>query len=92
MCEVCDEIILRDSFYSPKDYLNCIGYITELINSKKYVIIEQTCPLHDVITPKGFWAGDIIHHKIKCVKCGERFYVDVDTYHGCGGFRRDVHP
>lgn len=88
MCECCSEIVLRDSFYSPQDYLNCLNYIKTLITDKKFVIVKQTCDLGCVKNENDCWVGDIIVHEIKCKKCGKHYIVHCDTYHGHGDFSR----
>ena len=88
MCEICKEVILRKTFYSDKDYLNCLAYIADLINSGKYILVDQTCPVDMVKSPDGCWVKDIIHHKIKCANCGDSFLAWADTYHGRGGFEK----
>jgi hypothetical protein len=40
MCYNCDDIVLRDSFYSPEDYLNCLKYIQELIDAGHFTLAE----------------------------------------------------
>ena len=89
MCEMCQGIILRDSFNSDKDYLNTLEYITRSVKAGKFVIIEQTCSLDGVKKPDGCWVDDVIRHKIKCVNCGECFILWADTYHGRGGFIKE---
>lgn len=89
MCKVCKDVILRESFYSPNDYLACLTYISDLIDSGKYAIIEQTCPIDAVKKADGHWVNDYIKHKIKCINCGELFLVWTDTYHGRGGFTKE---
>ena len=39
---------LRDSFYSPVDYLNCLGYLQELIKAGRCKLIEKSCDLDKV--------------------------------------------
>ena len=87
MCEVCSEITLRDEFYSPQDYLNCLNYISELLASNQFCIVNQTCSIKDVKDKSGCWVNDFIYHKIKCENCGKHFEAHANTYHGGGGFR-----
>lgn len=87
MCGNCDDIILRESFYSPKDYLDCLAYIQELLNTGKFVLVENTCDLDKVKDVNGCWIYDLINHEIKCKKCGKQFTCFMDTYHGIGSFR-----
>jgi len=87
MCENCKDIILRDSFYNPNDYLNCLEYIRELICADKFTLIRKTCDLNSVKDSSGHWSSDIIKHTLQCNKCGKHFVCFCDTYHGSGSFR-----
>ena len=89
MCDKCNDVVLRERFYSIKDYLNCLGYISELIDSGKFEIVEQTCSTDAVKNENGCWVDDIIRHKIICKNCGELFLAWADTYHGCGRFTKE---
>lgn len=64
MCENCLDIILRDSFYLPQDYLNCLDYIKSLVAGGKYKMVKQTCDLDNIKNEKGCWVDDIISHEI----------------------------
>jgi hypothetical protein len=88
MCEFCSEITLRDNFYSPQDYLNCLDYISELLSKKRFFIVSQTCDIKSVKKENGCWEYDIIEHKIKCQNCGNIFKAHANTYCGGGGFRK----
>ena len=89
MCEKCKDTILRKEFYSPRDYMNCLEYIAELIASGQFIMVEQTCPLNAVQDKNGCWFRDNIRHKIVCNDCGEWFLAWADTYHGRGGFKKE---
>jgi hypothetical protein len=84
----CNNIILRDSFYSPKAYLNCLAYIEELLNTGKFVLIEKSCDIDKTKDENGYWIDDLIHHVIQCKKCGNYFNCVTDTYHGRGSFTK----
>jgi len=88
MCEYCSDIILRDYFYSPQDYLNCLEYIKSLIAGGNFKMIKQTCDLDKMQDENGCWADDIITHEIRCKKCGKRYIAFADTHHGGGGFSK----
>lgn len=91
MCEICKDIdiILRNSFYSPRDYLNCLHYIEELVDSGAFILESGTCALDKVTNERtGCWVDDIITHVICCKACGQAFTCSCDTYHGRGGFRK----
>lgn len=86
MCKNCKDIILRDSFYSSEDYLNCLDYIHDLIDTGCFNLIKKTCDLDKVIDMKGTWNSDIIEHIVQCAKCRKQFICFSDTYHGRGSF------
>lgn len=87
MCENCKEIILRDSFYSAVEYLNCLEYIQELIETGRFILVKKTCDLDRVKDENGHWNDDIIEHIVQCVQCGKQFLCFSDTYHGHGSFK-----
>ena len=70
MCDNFNIIILRDFFYSPKDYLNCLEYIQELLDTGKFILVEKSFDLGKVQDEKGCWIDDLISHVIRCKKCG----------------------
>lgn len=86
MCRNCQEIILREAFYSPRDYLNCLSYIGELVDSGAFVLEHADCDLDKVKGEDGCWVDDVIAHVIRCGVCGQAFTCSCDTYHGKGGF------
>lgn len=86
MCEVCQKVILRKEFRSPQDYLNCLNYLQELIESGDFVLESGTCDLDKVKGPDGCWVDDIIGHVIRCKSCGQAFTCSVCTYRGGGSF------
>ncbi len=86
MCEKCKEIRTIKYFYSPKEYLQCLSYIDELINSGEYMIVSQTCEIERVRDDTGKWQDDIIEHVISCKKCGRIFKCTANTYRGGGSF------
>lgn len=84
MCEYYQNIQLWKKFDSPEIYLECIEYISQLVESGDFKFIEEisTCPLNQVKTEKG-WV-----HMIKCRHCGQFFTCVVNTYRGSGSFRK----
>lgn len=86
MCDNCKDIILREHFYSPRDYFNCLAYIKSLIKEDKFTLIQATCPIDNVKDEDGVWYSDIIFHTIQCNKCKQSFECFADTYHGGGSF------
>lgn len=89
MCNYCYNIQLWKKFDSPKEYLDCIEYINQLIENGNFELIkeESTCSLNQVKTEKG-WADEIMVHIIRCKHCGQIFTCVVNTYRGSGSFRK----
>lgn len=89
MCNYCCNIQLWKKFDSPKEYLECIEYINQLIGNGNFELIreESTCSLNQVKTEKG-WADEIMVHTIRCKHCGQIFTCVVNTYRGSGSFRK----
>ncbi len=88
MCEVCKKVVLREAFRSPKDYLNCLAYLRELVDSGEFTLEPGPYGLDEVKDEEGRWRDDIISHVIRCNACGQAFSCGCDTYHGRGGFRK----
>lgn len=89
MCQFCQNIQLWKKFDSPKNYLECIEYISQLVESGNFEFIEEksTCPLNQIKTEKG-WADEIMVHVIRCKYCGKIFACVVNTYRGSGSFKK----
>ena len=88
MCEHCQDIILKKSFYTPKDWLDCLEYIKCLVNYGDYEFVEATCDIDRVRNENGAWADDVISHTIQCKKCGQNFICYANTYRGGGSFTK----
>ena len=88
MCDNCKGTILRDSFYSPQDYMDCLDYIKQLIDSSKFNLTDGNCAIDKVKNDGGYWVDDIIFHVICCNSCGKSFSCSVNTYRGSGSFKR----
>lgn len=85
-CENCQDIVLRKSFHSKQDWLNCLEYIKELIKNENYELVESTCDFDNIRYEDGKWSNDEFRHVIKCKCCGKRYLCYVNTYRGGGGF------
>ena len=86
VCENCQDLVLRKSFYSKQDWLNCLEYIKELIVSESYELVESTCDFNNIRNADGEWSKDEFRHVIKCKCCGKRYLCCANTYRGGGGF------
>ncbi len=86
MCFICDRVKKIEKFSSSDDYLDCLGYIQKLVNSKDFRFTQISCPTSMVYDERGFWVDDILIHIIRCNNCGQKFICECDTYHGRGSF------
>lgn len=84
-CKNCHNIVLRKSFYSKQDWLNCLEYIKELRGNENYELVESTCGFENIRNANGEWSKDEFRHVIKCKCCGKRYLCYANTYRG-GGF------
>jgi len=92
MCANCSDIILREKkdggICSQQDYMNCLNYIQQLIDAKRFVLVFASCPLDKVKDENGYWFDDIIAHTIRCKSCGKCYTCSADTFHGGGSFEK----
>ena len=86
MCNTCKELIPAECFYSPRDYMNYLEDIGDLVASGQYELEEATCPIEAVLDQNGRWASDVICHIIRCKQCGTRFQCFVNTSDRSGSF------
>ena len=74
MCDCCRNNLIWKKFDTPRDYLACIEYISQLVadGGFEFLTDESTCPLNQVKTDDG-WADEIMVHTIRCRRCGQIF-------------------
>lgn len=87
VCEVCSNIQLKEAFMSPKEYLECLKYIQQLVDSDNFEFVSKDCDT-DKVEDDNRWFNDSIEHVIKCKSCGQYFTCCCDTYHGNGNFKK----
>ena len=88
MCNSCAKLQLCDFFHSPKEYIDCLNYIKQLVDLGDFELVFGIFPLDKIKDEQGCWVDDIISHTIRCVNCGKHFSCTIDTYHGRGSFRK----
>lgn len=86
-CFNCMDVMQIKSFSSPQEYLKYLEDIKELVDSKKFKLIESTCDIDKVYNKQGKWTNDVITHIIECSMRGRQFECSIDTYHGNGSFK-----
>lgn len=64
-CFYCMDVLSIKSFSSPKEYLNCVALIKELVTDNKFKLIESSCDLDKVYNENDKWCDDIISHIIE---------------------------
>lgn len=60
-CFYCKDVLPIKSFGSPKEYLNCLVLIKELVDSKRFMLIESSCDIDNVYNEKGKCYVDTYH-------------------------------
>lgn len=88
MCPICDNIKLQSDFYTPNDYLKCLVYIQQLVDTGDFEFVEKSCDTDKVKNGNGCWISDVICHIIKCKNCGQHYSCVAITYRGGGSFRK----
>ena len=79
-CSNYDGFAERLNFASPREYLDTVRQLIELVGQGKFLIVYASCPLKDAFnTP---WPDDCISHDFQCTACGRGFQLFADTYHG----------
>lgn len=89
VCDYCSQIELKESFYSPKDYEETVGYVKELIEKYNYILVDGNCEIGAHKNKNGQWVADVIFHTVKCPECGQTFSCVVNAYRGGGSFKKD---
>jgi len=98
-CEQCKELQSRFVVTSRLEFSNLLNAVKDNL---KEGIIEETdywppgqikfdCPPFEEMKDHGPWATDIYAYYFRCTACGQLFLLQVDTYHGHGGWNTVVH-
>lgn len=85
MCENCKDV-KTGKILSPKDYLACCKYVKDLVETGGFDFTFSSCYIDSVRDKNGCWADDVITHVIQCIKCGQKFSLSAETYHGSASF------
>ncbi len=88
MCQICSNIRLQSHFFTPDEYLKCLKYIQQLVDTGDFEFCEKTCDTDRVKNENGCWVDDVICHVIKCKYCGQCYSCCAVTYRGGGSFRK----
>lgn len=80
MCEKCDGFAERLNLEFPREYLDIVRQLIDIVKQRTFTLVRADCELEEMFnTP---WPGDIIFHEAQCSNCGRRFTLFADTYHG----------
>jgi hypothetical protein len=89
-CPNCGSFRERLNFASPREYLDLVRQLLELVGQGAFLMVHASCPLEDMFnTP---WPGDCISHDFQCTMCGRAFQLFADTYHGRASWTPGVLP
>jgi hypothetical protein len=69
----------------PSDLYDRVNEIERILREGTLASTGGNCSLAE-IRPGRPWLGDIIAHAFRCVVCGQRFELVIDTYHGGGNW------
>ncbi len=80
MCDKCNGFIERVRLNTPREYLDRVRQLIELVNRGSFSLVGADCPLEDLF--KEQWPGDVLTHEFRCSSCGKLFELFADTFHG----------
>jgi len=83
MCNKCKGFAERARFNSPREYLDLVRQLDELISAGTFRLIYGTCTFKEVLESQQ-WPNDVITHIVACSNCDQRFKLSAETYHGSG--------
>ena len=87
-CDRCADLCVRYAIRTPGELKNAIKIVGQNIVDATLIEIPSNSPLNKVnfetLVKENFW-GDVVYHKFKCTKCGEKFVLCAETYRGSGG-------
>ncbi len=81
MCNSCRQLHFYSGFRSTLQYSHEISKIRGLVDLGDMTVESATVPLDDITGEiRGYY-----RHEVRCVLCGQRFAVWIDTSDGSGG-------
>jgi hypothetical protein len=83
MCPRCQGFAERIEIRDPSDLYRRVDEIERILKEGTLASAGGNWLLSE-IRPGLPWPGDVIEHAFRCVVCGQRFELVVDTYHGGG--------
>jgi hypothetical protein len=78
-CPRCEGFAERMHLATPREYLDIVRQLIEIIGQGSCAMVQASCPLEDMFkTPM---PGDVVRHDF-LTACGRSFHLSADTYHG----------
>jgi hypothetical protein len=89
MCPQCDAFAAPIGFGLLGQYHRFVDRLRAALEAGELTPVSGNVDL-DAIRPGESWPGadDSLLHVVRCPRCGQRFRLVVDTYHGGGSWRR----
>ena len=91
MCPACEGLQVEVAIRSPSELAKAIRVAkanvadgTLEVEAASGATVAAQQPFAE-LPADGPW-GDLIAYAFRCVKCGARFVLSAETYHGSGGF------
>jgi hypothetical protein len=89
MCPQCDAFGAPLGFSLPSQYHRFVDHLRAALAAGELTLVSGNVDL-DAIAPGRPWPGadDALLHVVRGPRCGQRFRLVVDTYHGGGSWQR----
>jgi hypothetical protein len=89
MCPQCDGFAGPIGFGLPGQYHRFVDRLRAALEAGTLTLVSGNVDL-DAIRPGRPWPGadDSLLHVFRCPRCGQRFRLVADTYHGGGSWQR----
>jgi hypothetical protein len=83
MCNQCKGFSERFRLSTPREYLDLVRQLEELVATGVFQLLQGTCTLKELLE-RGPWPDDVISHIFECSNCRQKFKLAAETYHGSG--------
>jgi hypothetical protein len=83
MCKECEAFSERLRLNSPREYLDVVRQVDELLTKGVLRFVRGTSTLKE-IRQNGEWSGDAMTHIFECPNCAQQFRLAAETFHGSG--------
>lgn len=85
MCVRCDSISEKIEIKYPYQLYDLVKQLKDILVEDTLVLLEGNCNLDDIQEKKP-WPDDVISLCFQCTHCNRTFSLEVETYHGSGGY------